>query len=912
MIKKIWNEKIVLFLKKESTKKTGKDLGVIAAIIFVVGMLAYAANGIFPFGDNSIARGDMVQQTIPNGMYYMWDVLHGKASPFFTWNSALGMNISGASSLSAILSPLNLLLYLCPRSALYYYANIFVLLKMIGLAFAMYFYLRKYEVPSLIHILGGVLYAFGAASLVHFQIMLVMDAAFFLPLLMIGLDRLIEKKKSRFFIITLALAMISNVYTGCILCIFLFLASGLRLFLTPLPKECDKKESVLRLFFAVLAGCLLSAVVSIPALLSISDTPRSQTGNLMQTYMTAVKSVWSENDWNDVKRMVVNMALPLAAIVFYLFWGNGKAKEKWIKYREHICRMLCMFLSVAVAGIELLWHGGSRACWPIRFIFVITFVLIDFAICLFRDNYEKGNIKPTRENRQKKGIQVLVSALVVSGVMTLVWHKIYEVYCSKPSYETMKDGFLCVTLEVIFLVLYFLFMKIKKGKAVILLLLCAELVGTSIISYAPNKDNVTVYNAKYLEAANNVAKTISPQKEDFVRIKNMDYKLDHIQYSLVLGRESISNYWHVLSPSLQPMYAALGYTINWTQLIDTGGTIFSDSLFQIREAMSERELPELLYEKKEDVTGGTEDSLSIYQTKLQFPFAVQTNVSSLAASNDKFETQNALFRAISGKQDSLIMDVSNQIVNGALAFQIGESPQVLYFYGTNTSATPVTIYVDGKPVSIPASYFYENVQYPSDFCNGLVCLGTFQNQKVTIQFSTDAAATDLHLGFLNYSLLEETATSIKEQGVKVTSLRQKHAGAKLSIENAKKGTIFVPIPYEEGWQCKVNGVNVSDQLTSFDGMLGIPVEEGTNDISLHYQAKGRKIGMIISLFTLFVCLGFYVLQRKEKLISRMGTWQKGTSLVLYVLFILAFVAFLILFFVIPTVYSLHSFIASNL
>ena len=81
------------------------------------------------------------------------------------------------------------------------------------------------------------------------------------------------------------------------------------------------------------------------------------------------------------------------------------------------------------------------------------------------------------------------------------------------------------------------------------------------------------------------------------------------------------------------------------------------------------------------------------------------------------------------------------------------------------------------------------------------------------------------------SLLKILIFFIKEQGVKVTSLRQKHAGAKLSIENAKKGTIFVPIPYEEGWQCKVNGVNVSDQLTSFDGMLGIPVEEGTNDIA---------------------------------------------------------------------------------
>ena len=82
---------------------TAKDLGIIAAVISVVVLLAYAANGIFPFGEHSIARGDMVQQTIPNGMYYMWDVLHGKASPFFTWNSALGMDISG--DVSGIFNP---------------------------------------------------------------------------------------------------------------------------------------------------------------------------------------------------------------------------------------------------------------------------------------------------------------------------------------------------------------------------------------------------------------------------------------------------------------------------------------------------------------------------------------------------------------------------------------------------------------------------------------------------------------------------------------------------------------------------------------------------------------------------------------------------------------------------------------
>ena len=282
---------------KKQMAATAKDLGIIAAVISVVVLLAYAANGIFPFGEHSIARGDMVQQTIPNGMYYMWDVLHGKASPFFTWNSALGMDISGAASLSSILCPLNLLLYLCPRGALYYYANIFILLKMIGLAFAMYFYLRKYKIPSIVPILGSVLYAFGAASLVHFQIMLVMDAAFFLPLLMIGLDRLMEKKKSRFFIIVLAWAMISNVYTGAILCIFLFFTSGLRIFLATEGKRSDQKETVLRLFVAVVAGCLLSAVITIPALNGISNTSRTQTGGFLQTYQTAVKATWSETEW---------------------------------------------------------------------------------------------------------------------------------------------------------------------------------------------------------------------------------------------------------------------------------------------------------------------------------------------------------------------------------------------------------------------------------------------------------------------------------------------------------------------------------------------------------------------------------------------------------------------------------------
>lgn len=75
-------DKIKNKLTNPASRRTLWDLGIILLIVTVAVLTAYSVNGIYPFGSQSIARGDMVQQTIPAGMYYVWDVLHGKANPF--------------------------------------------------------------------------------------------------------------------------------------------------------------------------------------------------------------------------------------------------------------------------------------------------------------------------------------------------------------------------------------------------------------------------------------------------------------------------------------------------------------------------------------------------------------------------------------------------------------------------------------------------------------------------------------------------------------------------------------------------------------------------------------------------------------------------------------------------------------
>lgn len=897
-------DKIKNKLTSPESRRTLWDLGIILLIVTVAVLTAYSVNGIYPFGSQSIARGDMVQQTIPAGMYYVWDVLHGKANPFFTWNSGLGMNISGAVSLGALFSPLNFFLYFSTRSYLYQFVNILMILKMIAIAYAMYFYLRKYDTERIAYVIGSVLYAFGAASLVHFQIMLVMDAAFLLPLIMIGIDRIFEDRGSLFFIVFFTMAMMVNVYTGCITLIYLLLSAGARTFLEDDRDKAIKKKWILRLGVSVVVSLLLSAVIVLPALRSIMEAPRSGDGNFLNTYMTALQAQWSDYEWSMVERMCVNMALPVAAMIgFVILAARSYGYVK--KYRGHIFVVIALLLSVIIPSVELLWHGGSRASWPVRFIYVISFVLIDFAMLLYQDHRDRES-KPSKTSTDR-WLSVVIS-LVVCIAAGRIFYKIYETYCGQAAYATLGDGFLCLLVEAVFAGIYVFLLKSHRNRLAVLVVLCAQLAVTSVVSFAPNKENSTVFSSGYLEQANNVAKNMETETEAFERIKNTDYKIDHIHYPLVLGKQAISNYWHVISPDLQPNFSALGYSINWTQLLDAGGTIFSDTLLHIQYDLSYRELPGSMYRLCENIDNGNGEQIGLYQNNLELPFAIQTDTQELAASGEKFDTQNALYQAITGSSDTLIRDVSADINGSVYSTQVGAGRKVLYFYGTNSAEQPVSILVNGEQIYIPNSDTSENISYPKDFGNGLICLGSFENETVEVQFSGDVDASLLHLGWLDYDMLKSAAESIQKDNGDITLLKQKHAGVRLKIENVTKDYVFLPISYDKGWSCKVNGKKVT--IRSIDGMMSVPVEKGSDSIVLKYSPSGRKAGIVISLITLLVCLAGAYLLKKGKITQD----QKGIvilSSAAYEIFGIVYAVFVAVLFAVPVLYYLKGILIST-
>ena len=129
---------------KKSNSNAGQKLSarimpyVIPGLVTLVAMLVImVSKGIWPFGSNRIDYFDNMQQVAP--LYaHLWDWMHGRASLWFDWYTALGTNVSMSISAFSMLSPFNLILYLVPRDLILESISILTIVKMMVMAVTMY------------------------------------------------------------------------------------------------------------------------------------------------------------------------------------------------------------------------------------------------------------------------------------------------------------------------------------------------------------------------------------------------------------------------------------------------------------------------------------------------------------------------------------------------------------------------------------------------------------------------------------------------------------------------------------------------------------------------------------------------------------------------------------------------------
>ena len=116
-------------------------------ITLAISFLILAIKGIYPFGHGATGYIDYNVGLIP-GYTYLWDVLHGKASPKIDWNLGGGTNSYVNAVYNLIFMPIDLLIGVFPRESLAYTMIFVIVIKFCLMALTSYWFGIALSIPE--------------------------------------------------------------------------------------------------------------------------------------------------------------------------------------------------------------------------------------------------------------------------------------------------------------------------------------------------------------------------------------------------------------------------------------------------------------------------------------------------------------------------------------------------------------------------------------------------------------------------------------------------------------------------------------------------------------------------------------------------------------------------------------------
>lgn len=835
-----------------------------AVIVFI-----YVFKGIWPFGANRIDYFDNMQQVAP--LYaHLWDWMHGKASLWFDWYTGFGTNVSMSISAFSMLSPFNLLLYLFPRTLILESISILTLVKMIFMAVAMYAYInKKYNSLSYnMKVAFSLMYTFCGYTVLYGSCFTPwMDIVALFPLLMLAYENMMQTGKKLFYIIMVAIVFIINYYLGAMSLVYIFLISGAYVLL--MSKKEKIKEHAWNLGIGTVAGLGLSCFVLVPVMMQLSGSQRGGSGQgIVSQYIGWIKSaIISDGQMAAFQRWMMLYGMAFAAAVIIM--GLKKFKEEKNTIRYMISLLLISLLPIVVEGINLMWHFGSYNGYTLRNGYIVAFTLITVAAYFAQRMFEEV----TADKKQ------LVKQLVIFVVAAAVYAVIYNII---PSNDIILAAFI-LFIAIFIAAFIFYNKKLKKDgigfdfNTIIAIVAIEVFIGAYSLIGPPKFYEYEPYQyGDYVQAANEVKDSLDIEESVTERIVNPDISLN-ANYPLILRRSAMSSFTAALQSDTQSYSKKFGYSKYFLWLLDSGGTVFTNSLFHVTQAVNVNELDSQMY-----TAVRSDGDYTLYDANYKLPFAmsVNKNITRQDFSGNWEDLHNIFYKELTNdtqdivngmsytKKESSVIREYNVRADGKQAVYIN----IVDVNNRNTDAnaswliSSMHIYVNGEAVLVPTLGDVKNTAYFTDYNNNLVYLGTFENENFTIRVEYDdpwyLKVSEVSFAGLDMdkmqSLVDKHADDYCETSYTSDSLTVKLNGS--GVNNMA----LIPVVYSDNWNVKVNGKKV--KAKSVCGLFtGVDIHAGENVIEMTFEPKGKKAGMLISLATLIMMIASALILKFTKL-----------------------------------------------
>ncbi len=896
-LRALWNK----FLKHPYSYLTLCFL-VPAAIMY----LLYLVRGIHPFGDESVLVLDL------NGQYvYFYEALrnavYGKESLLYSFSRALGGEFLGIYAYY-LASPFSYIVCLFPEGKILEALLFIFVLKtgLCGVTFGFYLHKTSRRVRPTRILSFSVMYALCAYAVVQQHNSMWIDALIWLPLLTLGIESLIKERKYKLFVVSLFMTIMSNYYIGYMVCIYTalyffyyFLAHGQKHFLRSLGR--------IVLFSAIALG--IAAVIELGAYYSLSFGKSTFTTpdwsfkiryDIADLFVKLLPGVYDTVDRPGLP-VIGCGALTLLLLPFYYL-------SKKISLREKVFATVLLGIFVAsfmINPMDLVWHGFQAPNWlNYRYSFMFSFLLLTMA---YRGMGEVLR-RPSAAVLTVGGILLaLVAILSKFEYKNLVLGNDYLFTVGK--IDPLRTILFTVVITVAYCALLYVLRYAKGAKRrrfslILTMVICLEMFANGVIQMS-SLDYDVVYSSyssynDFMDPAREAADLVQSSDNSFYRMEKTIHR--KMNDSMALGMRGLSGSTSTLDKETIEFLDAMGYASksHWSKYM--GGNPVSDSLLGIKYVLQQKEPSESrsdfsevkAYEDALALLGevyGETDDYTIYKNPyaLSIAYAVNDAVKDFAFTEldkdgDKeylyespFNRLNRLVTALVGANDTVELFVPLQVdtsyTNGKTSTIAGHT---MYTFLDSDRSVPVYALFTAYVPTDALLYFYAPSEYPreatlkvndlefgefmSDDSDRIKPLGyrvageyvaakmIFAGEKFYLK--NDEAI----FYYLDIEVFKDVMNTLSKNQLAIEEYTEtKFRGTVTTTESAP--VVLTTIPYDAGWQVKVDGKKV-ETFDAIEGVVAFEVSEaGEHEVEIYYAPKPVIVGAIISLVSLALFIG---------------------------------------------------------
>lgn len=861
-----------MFIKTIQIQKTNKKPDLLYLLSFLlpalIMLVIFVIQQIYPFGERSFLHIDMYHQYFPFLVEFYHKLKNGE-SLFYSWHTGIGSNFL-ALYVYYLASPSNWLCVLIPERFLMEFLSYMVVIKigLCGLTFT--YYIRKhFQSDSWAILCFSLFYALSGFMAAYNWDVMWLDVIVLAPVIVLGVERLVQEGKCYLYCISLGLSILSNYYLSIMLCMFLVLYFAVLLIAREPSREQDSAplafpkldgihnfygKAVIRFgVYSLLAGGM-AAVLLLPELAALRFTEFSDINfpSTVKTYFPVIDMLARHcfnvtvetglDHWPNIYCGVpVFVLLPLYVL------------QKRIPLRQKVSKLLLlafMLVSFSTNVLNFIWHGLNYPdSLPARqsFLYILLLLTVCYEAFLHIHEYS-GN---------------MIGA-VFAGVL------FFLLFCEKTATDDAVTG-TCFLVTGVFLLIYagLIYYDRKyerhRSSASRLLCICAVLVTVAesgVNTYLTSVPTVsrTTYLSNYDSYQTLTDRTVQNEGGDFFRFEKFARRTQND--AMLIGFQSGSYFSSTLNSLVSDFYEKYGMRASRVNYCYEGATPVTAALLSTRYMLYTLDRGyDNLFELAD-----TEGKLYLYKNNYALPLGYM--VTSLTASfNDAEDVEENIHEEDMDDRNLNPIQRQNKLVH-----RLGVSGDVFLRVDVTSYGSEADLYIEEdahyyaytsntKIDTIKMNYEEESKSFSQIRKKYILDLGYHKAGEILSLKSENGENLNLTAYKVDEPVLAQFADLLNQQTLTVDSYDETSLNGHINVSAA--GQLVLSIPYDPGWTLYVDGIETDMELFE-DTFIGTYLDTGSHTIALKYFPQGFIPGVIVSTVCILLFAALYYISHRYK------------------------------------------------